>query len=283
MNPIEKHTKNKKIATWSVVFILIAFWLVLTAAPFVFMVLSTFKKQLEMLVSGVFSLPKELYWGNYAEVLQGHFFNYFFNSVIVVAISLTILLLISASAAYPLSRFRFQWNRPIYGIIVAGMSVPIHVTLIPIFMMAKNLNLYDTIWALIGPYIAFNVPVSVFILTSFMADIPVELEEAAQIDGCGKYRTFFSVIFPLSKPGLATLAIYNGVNMWNEFSFALVLTQSQENRTLPLATWEYQGQYAMNTPMIMTVLTLSVLPMIIAFLVGQDKLIKGMVAGAVKG
>ena len=283
MNTIEKTAKTKKIITWSIVFVLVAFWLVLTASPFVFMVLSDFKKQLEMLVSGVFSLPKELYWGNFTEVLRGHFFNYFFNSVIVVGISLTVLLLISASAAYPLSRFRFKWNRPIYGSIVAGMSVPIHVTLIPLFMIAKNLYLYVTIWALIGPYIAFNVPVSVFILTSFMADIPVELEEAAQIDGCGKYRTFFSVIFPLSKPGLATLAIYNGVNMWNEFSFALVLTQSQENRTLPLATWEYQGQYAMNTPMIMTVLTLSVLPMIIAFLVGQDKLIKGMVAGAVKG
>ena len=96
-------------------------------------------------------------------------------------------------------------------------------------------------------------------------------------------ETFFNVIVPLSKPGLATLAIYNSVNMWNEFSFALVLTQSMQNRTLPLAIWEYQGQYAMNVPMIMTVLTLSVLPMIIAFIIGQDKLIKGMIAGAVKG
>lgn len=277
------NTKAKKRLTWTIILLLACFWLLVTGTPFVFMIISAFKQQFEIMTNGVFSMPQSFYLDNFKSVLEGHFFNYFFNSVIVVAISLTVLLLISAFAAYPLSRFKFKLNKPIFGLIVAAMSVPIHVTLIPIFMMTKNLNLYDTIWALIGPYIAFNVPISVFILTTFMGDIPKELEEAAQIDGCGRYRTFFSVIFPLAKPGLATLAIYNSVNMWNEFSFALVLTQSTESRTLPLATWEYQGQYSLNTPMIMAVLTLSVLPMIVAFLIGQDKLIKGMMAGAVKG
>jgi raffinose/stachyose/melibiose transport system permease protein len=276
-------TKTKKTIAWTIVFLLVGIWLLATGIPFLFMILSAFKQQFEILSNGVFSWPQGFYLDNFTTVLQGNFFNYFFNSVIVVGISLTVLLFISAFASYPLSRFKFKLCKPIFGLIVAAMSVPIHVTLIPVFMMSKSLNLYDSIWALIGPYIAFNVPISVFILTTFMADIPKELEEAAQIDGCGKYRTFFSVIFPLVKPGLATLAIYNSVNMWNEFSFALVLTQSTASRTLPLATWEYQGQYALNTPMIMAVLSLSVLPMIIAFLIGQDKLIKGMMAGAVKG
>ncbi len=277
------NTKTKKVTTWTIVFLLIGVWLLATGVPFLFMILSAFKQQFEILTNGVFALPQSLYLDNFVAVLQGNFFNYFFNSVIVLAISLTVLLFISAFASYPLSRFKFKLNKPIFGLIVAAMSVPIHVTLIPVFMMSQKLNLYDSIWALIGPYIAFNVPISVFILTTFMADIPKELEEAAQIDGCGRYRTFFSIMLPLVKPGLATLAIYNSVNMWNEFSFALVLTQSQSSRTLPLATWEFQGQYALNTPMIMAVLSLSVLPMIIAFIVGQDKLIKGMMAGAVKG
>ena len=275
--------KTKKTIVWTFVFLLVGIWLLATGVPFLFMILSAFKQQFEIMTNGVFSWPQGFYLDNFKAVLQGNFFQYFLNSVIVVGVSLTVLLFISAFASYPLSRFKFKLNKPIFGLIVAAMSVPIHVTLIPVFMMTKNLNLYDTIWGLVGPYIAFNVPISVFILTTFMADIPKELEEAAQIDGCGKYRTFFSVIFPLVKPGLATLAIYNSVNMWNEFSFALVLTQSTQSRTLPLATWEYQGQYALNTPMIMAVLSLSVLPMIIAFLVGQDKLIKGMMAGAVKG
>lgn len=275
--------KVKKVAIWTIVFILAVFWLAVTGAPFVFMILSALKEQFEVLTSGVFTLPKGFYPDNFVEVITGNFYIYFTNSVFVVGLSLCVLLFISACASYPLARFKFKLNRPIFGLIVAAMAVPIHVTLIPVFIMTKNMGLYDSVWALVGPYIAFNLPISVFILTTFMSEIPREMEEAAELDGCSKYKTFFTVIVPLAKPGLATLAIYNSVNMWNEFSFALTLTQSMENRTLPLAIWEYQGQYTMNVPMIMAVLSLSALPMIIAFIIGQDKLIKGMMAGAVKG
>lgn len=267
--------------------ILVAFlaftWLLITFIPFMFMIFSALKEQFELMMGGVFDFPKKIYLGNFIEVFQGNIFNYFKNSIIVLVVSLVILLSISACAAYPLSRFKFKLNKPIYGIIVACMSVPIHVTLLPIFMMAIKTGMYDKIWALIGPYVAFNLPISVFILVTFMSNIPNELEEAAEIDGCNKYSIFYNVILPLSKPGLVTLAIYNGVAIWNEFSFALVLTQSTKNRTLPLALWEYQGQYTMNVPMIMAVLTISMLPMLIAFAIGQEKLIKGMMAGAVKG
>jgi raffinose/stachyose/melibiose transport system permease protein len=149
--------------------------------------------------------------------------------------------------------------------------------------MMRNIGLFDSIWALIGPYIAFNLPISVFILTTFMGLIPREMEEAAEIDGCSKYRIFFTIMLPLSKPGLATLAIFNAINMWNEFVFAFVLTQSIGSRTLPLAIWEFQGQYTNHVPLMMTVLTLTAVPMIIAFIIGQDRLIKGMMVGAVKG
>lgn len=276
-------SKGKRIFLWSIAFILAIFWLIISFLPFVFMVLNSFKEKFEMLTKGIFRLPAKLNWSNYTEVLSGGFGNYFKNSVIVLVISLILLLFISACASYPLARFKFKLAQPIYALIVACMSIPVHITLIPVFKMAKTTGLYDSIWALIGPYIAFAVPISVFILTSFMKEIPREIEESAEIDGCGKIQMFFSLILPLSKPGLATLAIYNGVNMWNEFSFAYTLTQSAQNRTLPLAIWEFQGQYSMNTPMIMAVLTLTLLPMIIMFIIFQDKLVKGMTAGAVKG
>jgi raffinose/stachyose/melibiose transport system permease protein len=109
------------------------------------------------------------------------------------------------------------------------------------------------------------------------------MEEAADIDGCGKFSTFFRIIFPLTKPGLATLAIYNGVVIWNEFIFAMTLTQSRSAQTLPLAIWQFQGQYSINIPMIMALLVLSSLPVILLYVFGQDKLVKGMMAGAVKG
>lgn len=276
-------SRAKSRVCWAIALFLALLWVLAAAVPFVFMILATFKTRFEVLANGVFSLPEIWRPDNYREVLSRSFFSYFFNSVIVLAVSLTVLLFISACASYPLSRFTFALNKPIYGAIVAAMSIPIHVTLIPIFKMTRNMGIYDSLRALFGPYIAFAVPISVFILTSFMSTIPRELEESAEIDGCGKYRTFFSVILPLSKPGLSTLAIYNGVNIWNEFVFAFTLTQSADKRTLPLATWEYQGQYSMNTPMIMSVLVLSILPMIVMFIIFQDKLVKGMMAGAVKG
>lgn len=278
-----KKSRVKSVTAWTVAFILAIFWLAVSFMPFVFMVLNSFKEKFEMLTKGVFQLPDALNWNNYAEVLKGGFGTYFKNSVIVLAISLILLLFIASCASYPLARFKFKLANPIYALIVACMSIPVHITLIPVFKMAKSTGLYDSIWALIGPYIAFAVPISVFILTSFMKEIPREIEESAEIDGCGKIQMFFSMILPLAKPGLATLAIYNGVNMWNEFSFAYTLTQSSANRTLPLAIWEFQGQYSMNTPMIMAVLTLTLLPMIIMFIIFQDKLVKGMTAGAVKG
>ncbi len=282
---MENYRKNKRKSRiyWVIASLLAVFYLIISVMPFVFMVLNSFKEKFEMLTKGVFNLPDSLNFANYTEVLTGGFGRYFFNSVVVLGISLVLLLFISACASYPLARFKFKMAGPIYAGIVACMSIPIHITLIPVFKMSRATGLYDSIWALIGPYIAFAVPISVFILTSFMKEIPREIEESAEIDGCGKIQMFSSIILPLAKPGLATLAIYNGVNMWNEFSFAYTLTQSSENRTLPLAIWEFQGQYSMNTPMIMSVLTLTLLPMIIMFIIFQDKLVKGMTAGAVKG
>ena len=276
-------SRVKSRVSWTRATVLAVFALVVSIVPFIFMVMNSFKEKFEMLTKGVFALPERLDFTNYREVLNGSFWSYFINSVIVLLVSLAVLLIISAFASYPLSRFHFRMNGYIYAVIVACMSIPVHITLIPVFKLTKNMQVYDSIWALIGPYVAIGIPISVFILTGFMKGIPKEIEEAASIDGCGKIKMFFTIILPMAKPGLSTLAIYNGVNMWNEFIFAYTLTQSRENRTLPLAVWEFQGQYSMNTPMIMAVLTLTVLPMIILFILAQDKLVKGMTAGAVKG
>ena len=122
-----------------------------------------------------------------------------------------------------------------------------------------------------------------FILTAFMKTIPKEVEESAEIDGCNRYQNFFKMILPLSKSGLSTLAIYNGVSMWNEFAFANTLLITPEKKTLPLALGQFKGEHSLDIPIILAVLTLSVLPMITLFIVFQDKLVKGMMAGAVKG
>lgn len=275
--------KLKSRIAWGIAIFFACVWLVVTLVPFAFMIMNSFRKQFDMLAQGVFHLPDPWYFKNYVEVMTHGFFGYFFRSVIVVAISLILMLIISAFAAYPLSRMKFKLRGITYAGIVAMMSVPMHVTLIPIFKMTTNMGLYDSLQALVGPYVTFALPMSVFILTAFMTTIPKEVEESAEIDGCNKFRNFFSIILPLSKSGLSTLAIYNGVSMWNEFAFANTLLQTASNKTLPLALGQFKGEHSLDIPIILSVLVLSVLPMIVLFIIFQDKLVKGMMAGAVKG
>ncbi len=283
MNDEYRASKIKSRIAWLVAIFFALVWLVLTLTPFFFMIMNSFRKQFDMLQQGVFHLPDPWYFKNYVEVITHDFFGYFFRSVFVVAVSLVLMLIISAFAAYPLSRMKFKLNGFIYATIVAMMSVPIHVTLIPIFKLTTKVGLYDSLGSLIGPYVAFALPMSVFILTAFMKTIPKEIEESAEIDGCNRYRNFFMMILPLSKAGLSTLAIYNGVAMWNEFAFANTFLITPQKKTLPLALGQFKGEHSLDIPINMSVLTLSVLPMIILFIIFQDKLVKGMMAGAVKG
>ena len=282
MDSIKKSKIKSKVA-WTIAIFFAIIQLLITLIPFCFMIINSFRKQFDMLQQGVFHLPDPWYFQNYYEVITHGFFGYFLRSVIIVAISLVLMLTISAFAAYPLARMKFKLNGYIYATIVAMMSVPMHVTLIPIFKLTTNMGLYDSLASLIGPYVAFGLPMSVFILTAFMKTIPKEIEESAEIDGCNRFQNFFKIILPLSKPGLATLAIYNGVSMWNEFAFANTLLITPIKKTLPLALGQFKGEHSLNIPINMSVLTLSVLPMIILFIIFQDKLVKGMMAGAVKG
>ena len=190
---------------------------------------------------------------------------------------------IASMAAYAFARLRFSFDGPLFGLVVAGMVVPIHITLVPIYLMTRDMGLYDTPFALVGPYVATSLPVSIFILTEFMRQIPKELEEAALLDGCGPFVIFGRIFLPLSGPGLSTVAIYNAIMLWNEFIFAYVLTSSTNNRTLPLAVWDYQGQYTANIPAILAVVTLTSLPLIVAYAFGQERIVKGMMAGSLKG
>ena len=259
------------------------FWLVVTTLPFIFVVMTSLKSQQETFSGSVWSLPEKLNFENYLAVLNGGFWTYLRNSVFVLVTSIILILVISSMAAYAFARLRFRLNKPLFGLIVAGMIVPIHITLIPIYLLIRNVGLYDTPFALIGPYVATALPVSIFILTEFMRQIPKELEEAAKLDGCGAFGIFWKVFLPLSGPGLSTVAIYNSIGLWNEFIFAYVLTSNPANRTLPLAIWDFQGQYASNIPAILSVVTLTSLPLVVAYAFGQERIVKGMMAGALKG
>ena len=273
----------KKILVRLFIGIYAAAFLVIYLLPFYLMLINSVKSSQDYGRNGFFTLPEKLMFSNYLKVIEDGIFSYFKNSLVVAVISLVLLLFIGLCAAYAFSRIRLKWTNVLFMLVIACMTISIHVALIPVYLLTRDVGLYDTTAALVGPYIAFNLPITIFILTNFMREIPIELEEAARIDGCGHFRLFASIIVPLSKSGIVTVAIYDVISMWNEFSFALVLTQSPSTRTLPLALWNYKSQYGSDIPMLFAVLFLSVIPMIAAFAFGQDKLIKGMMAGAVKG
>ena len=258
-------------------------WLAVTTLPFAFVVLTSLKTAQETFTGAVWTLPESLNLANFAEVLRGAFPVYLRNSLFVVSVSVALTVVIGALAAFALARLRFPFSRALFGLVIAALIVPVHITLVPIYLLTRDIGLYDTPFALIGPYVATSLPVSIVILTEFMRQIPKELEDAAKLDGCGPFAVFFRIFLPLSGPGLTTEAIYNAIMLWNEFIFAYVLTSSTATRTLPLAVWDFQGQYTSNIPAILAVVTLSSLPLIAAYAFGQERIVRGMMAGAIKG
>jgi raffinose/stachyose/melibiose transport system permease protein len=257
-------------------------WLLAAGLPFAFVVLSSFKSVKEY-IADLWAMPASLQLSNYLEAVEGGIGRFFINSLIVTVSSVVLTLVLASLASFPLAKMKFRLNRPLFLLFIAGAMIPVHVTLIPIYTLTNRLGIYDTLLALIGPYIAFHLPLAVLIITEFMSHLPAELEEAARIDGAGPFEVFRRIILPLSTPALSTVAIYTFIYAWNEFVFALVLLSSRSNMTLPLGLMQFSGEYSVNVPGIMAAVTLASLPIILFYLVMQERVVAGMVAGAIKG
>ncbi len=259
------------------------FWLFITVYPLIFMVMNSFKESMEFFMGSPWELPSKMFLGNYTSVWNMNFPTYLINTVIIVGVSLAILVIAGSMGAFALSRLKFKFKNVIFLLFIIGITIPIHITLVPVYTITKNIGLYDSLWGLIGPYVGFNLPITIFILKNFMEDIPVSLEEAAKIDGATSWQTFWKIVFPLSAPAITAVTIYDMVILWNEFVFSLVLINSPENRPLTLGLWDFQGQFSANIPAMLAALLLSTMPLLLFYAFSGEKLIKGMTAGAVKG
>ncbi|BAS27962.1 ABC transporter permease [Limnochorda pilosa] len=262
-------------------YLLALVWLAVAAFPIFFMGLTAFKTMREFLVSP-WELPSRLNLSNFGSVWASDFPRYLTNSVFVSVVSVLLIVALSSLAAYAFARMTFPGRRPLFLWILAGMMIPIHITLIPIYIMTQRMGTYDTLVALIGPYVGFGLPISVFILTEFFSQIPKELEDASRIDGCTYFQTFYRITLPLAGPALATVAIYNLIGAWNEFIFASVLLQSPEAFTLPLGLRQLFGQFGIDTPAVMATVLLGSLPTILFFVVFQERVVSGLTAGALR-
>jgi raffinose/stachyose/melibiose transport system permease protein len=205
------------------------------------------------------------------------------NSLLVVGISLVVLMLTGSLAAFGLSRIRFRLRGFFYYLFVGGLTIPVHITLIPVYIITREMHIYDTLGSLIGPFVAFNLPVAVFILASFMGEIPASLEEAGYMDGATRFQVFRHVVFPISRPAVTAVGIYNAVVLWNEFIFPLVLINSMSKRPLTLALWNFQGEFSADVPAMMAAPLLSVIPLLAFYAITKERLIEGLVSGALKG
>ncbi|WP_053360524.1 carbohydrate ABC transporter permease [Bacillus sp. FJAT-27251] len=267
----------------SLLYVFVGILLVFTSYPFLYMIATSFKSMQEFfqdpfsIILGSFTLEQ------YASVFSMGLMTYFINSLIVTVVAVLLVIVLAAMASYPLSRMKFKLNKPLFVLFLGGMMIPVHATLIPIFIMSNDLGLYDKLFALLGPYVAFALPISVFIFTQFMQDLPSELEEAAKMDGAGHLVIFSKILVPNLKPAIATIVIYNVVHIWNEFIFALILIQSQSKMTLPIGLQKFYGEFSVNVPGLMAALTLASFPVLIIFVLAQEKVVKGLIGGAVKG
>lgn len=251
--------------------------------PVIWMIYSSLKTDKEFAQS-ILALPSSPQWGNYVKAfIAGNMGTYAVNSLVNSVLTVFFTLVLAFTIGYTLSRFRFRGRSAVYFLFMAGMLIPIYALLLPVFIEFKYLNLINKAYTLLLPYISFALPVAIFIIESYVEGIPVDLEEAAYIDGCGTVRAMYTIIMPTCKPVLATSAILTFLNTWNEFPLALVLISNNKFKTVPIGLTFFRGAYATSYPLLFAALTIASLPVIVIYLVFGKQIMGGMVAGAVKG
>jgi raffinose/stachyose/melibiose transport system permease protein len=254
-------------------------WLVIVMVPIYWIVITSFKTQSNYYVTNAFKPPGSPTMDNYKLVFHSDFAQYFLNSVVVAIGTIVPAVLVSFMAAFAIVRGSGMFLKSVNGLFLMGLAIPLQAAVIPIYLIIIKLKLYDSLLAIILPSIAFAIPLSVLVLANFIRDVPKELFESMRVDGASEWTTLWRLVFPLTRPALVTVSIYNGLTVWNGFLLPLILTQSPGRRTLPLALSAFQGQYGNNTPAILAAVVLTTLPILILYAIGRRQLLSGLTAG----
>ncbi|MBI9093459.1 MAG: carbohydrate ABC transporter permease [Sphaerochaeta sp.] len=263
--------------------VIMLIWVFIVLFPLWVLVINSFKTRLTI-YENPFWIPKQWNFKNYTTVLRdGDFLTYFKNSFVVVTLSLVIVTLVTSLAGYALASWKSRFSSFLYFLLIAGMMLPIKIASIRLLEITRALGLLNTIWSLPPIYIAMGIPVGVFILTTFIREIPKELMEAAYIDGATSFKIYHMILLPLIRPALATVAIYNLIPFWNDLWFPLIFINTEDQKTLLLGVTRLFGQYQTDWSKVLAVLTLSAIPVLVLYLTMSQQFIKGITAGAVKG
>ncbi len=264
-------------------------WLVLSSLlfvalfPIVWLFINSFRSNLELQITS-FALPERWLVVNYQKALQmASLPRLFLNSATAAGFAVLLNVLVSSLAGFVLSREVFKGRDLLYTVITAGVLIPIIAFLVPYFSLISRLGLYDTLLALVLVYASVNIPVSMFLITSFMRSIPRELEEAAIIDGCGFAQLYTKIIFPLSQSGLVTAGTFCFIYSWNDFIMAMLLTTGLKSRTIQLGIRFFTSQFITDYTAMFAAIILTMIPSVVAYMFLHNRIISGLTAGAVKG
>ncbi|QLI80891.1 carbohydrate ABC transporter permease [Chitinibacter fontanus] len=252
--------------------------------PILLILINAFKSR-----AGIFDDPLALptaetfFLGGFEKVIaKSHFMLYFGNSLTVTLVSLALILLFGAMAAWALAEYKFRGNRLLALYLAIGIMVPIRLGTVSILELIVKFDLINTLTALILVYTAQGLPLAIMILSEFIAQIPKELKEAARCDGVGEFKIFFQIILPLIRPAVATVAVFTMIPVWNDLWFPLILAPGEETQTVTLGVQQFIGQYVTDWNSVLASLSLAVIPVLIMYMIFSRQLIRGLTSGAVK-
>ncbi len=261
-------------------------WLLLalvTLYPVIWMVLSSFKSSNLEIFGHPFSLPQQINFANYQKAIrQGNMGSYFINSLWVTGLSAAMVVCFGAWAGFALSKARFPLRKLWLTLFFIGMVLPVQAYIIPLIDLLQGLRIHDSLWALILPYTAQTLPVAILLYSAYFSSLPVELEEAARLDGVGTAGYYFGILLPVAKPAVATIVVISVLNTWNEFLMALLFIVDPRMKTLPVGMIAFEQSHNTDYPALLAGLALISVPTLVAYAVFNKQVIRGVIAGTVK-
>ncbi|MGW2964639.1 carbohydrate ABC transporter permease [Streptomyces sp. NPDC001220] len=255
-------------------------WTAIVVVPVYWLVVTSLRGRTDFTTDSPLALPGHPTFDNYRTVLAGDFTTYLLNSVVVTAGTVVLAVAFALMAAFAIVRGAgSRLSRLSFRLFLLGLAIPLQAVIIPVYLLIIRMRLYDSLLAIVLPSAAFALPITVMILVSFLRDVPRSLFEAMIVDGAGDWRMLWSLAAPLARPALTTVAVYDGLQVWNGFLFPLILTQSGDKAVLPLALTLYKGQFGIDVPATMAAVVLSTLPMLALFILARRRLVAGLTAG----
>ena len=255
----------------------------LVLIPLLATVLGGFKSLGELRVNP-FGLPAEWEWGNYWSILSGlRYWQLLLNSLVISVLTVVLTLAAASMAAFVFAQVRFFGSRFLLQYLLLGLMFPAATAILPLFIKIRDLGLLDTYWGVVLPQVAFGLGMSILLFRNFFRQLPAELFDAAQVDGCGYIRFFRYVTLPLSRPILAVVGVIVFVHSWNSYLLPLVVLNRDSIYPWPLGMMAYQGEYSTDWQLVLAFVTLTILPAVVLFIAAQKVLVAGLTAGAVKG